>query len=149
MDFADTPQEAEFRAEARAFLERHAEKLTGANAIIRGRVPDEELLRRAREWQVLKAEAGFAAITWAPEHGGRGGTPMQQVIYAQEEARFAVPRGVYEIGLGMCVPTVIAHGTPEQVARHVRAAVRARRSGASSSPSPPPGRTSPACAPAP
>jgi alkylation response protein AidB-like acyl-CoA dehydrogenase len=124
MDFADTPQEAEFRAEARAFLERHAEKLTGANAIVRGRVPDEELLRRAREWQVLKAEAGFAAITWAPEHGGRGGTPMQQVIYAQEEARFAVPRGVYEIGLGMCVPTVIAHGAPEQVARHVRPAVR-------------------------
>ncbi|MBY0329063.1 MAG: acyl-CoA dehydrogenase family protein [Acetobacteraceae bacterium] len=124
MDFADTPGEAEFRAEAAAFLERHAEPLTGANAVIRGRVPDEELLRRAREWQALKAEAGFAAITWAPEHGGRGGTPMEQVIYAQEEARFAVPRGVYEIGLGMCVPTVITHGTPDQHARHVAPAVR-------------------------
>jgi alkylation response protein AidB-like acyl-CoA dehydrogenase len=124
MDFADTPEEAAFRAEARAFLEANAEPLTGTNAITRGRVADEVLLARAAEWQARKADAGFAVITWAPEHGGRGGTPMQQVVYAQEEARFAVPRGVYEIGLGMCVPTVIAHGTPEQVARHVRPAAR-------------------------
>ena len=124
MDFADTPQEAAFRAEARAFLEANAEPLTGTNAITRGRVPDEVLLQRAAEWQARKADAGFAVITWAKEHGGRGGTPMQHVIYGQEEARFAVPRGVYEIGLGMCVPTVIAHGTPEQIAKHVARAVR-------------------------
>jgi alkylation response protein AidB-like acyl-CoA dehydrogenase len=124
MDFADTPEEAEFRAAARAFLERHAAPLTGANAVVRGRVADDVLLARAAAWQALKADSGFAAITWAPEHGGRGGTPMQEVIYAQEEARFAVPRGVYEIGLGMCVPTVLKHGTPDQVARHARPAVR-------------------------
>ncbi|MBX9702001.1 MAG: acyl-CoA dehydrogenase family protein [Acetobacteraceae bacterium] len=124
MDFSDTPQEAAFRAEARAFLDANAEPLTGTNAITRGRVADDVLLQRAAEWQAKKADAGFAVITWAKEHGGRAGSPIQHVIYGQEEARYAVPRGVYEIGLGMCVPTVIAHGTPGQVARHVRPAVR-------------------------
>src|SRR5208337_1304413 len=56
--------------------------------------------------------------------GGRDGTPIQQVIYNQEERNYLVPRGVFEIGLGMCMPTMIAHATPEQLNRHVLPAVR-------------------------
>jgi alkylation response protein AidB-like acyl-CoA dehydrogenase len=125
MDFDDTPQEAEFRAAVRDFLDRHAERKSAATRARRERYPrDEAALRRAREWQLLKAEAGFAGITWPKEWGGRGGTPIEQVIYDQEEARYLVPRGVYEIGLGMCIPTLMAYGTPEQLERYVRPALR-------------------------
>ena len=71
-----------------------------------------------------EADAGFAAITWPRKWGGRGGSPIEQVIYNQEEANYAVPRGAFEIGLGMCIPTMMAYATPQQLERHVRPALR-------------------------
>jgi alkylation response protein AidB-like acyl-CoA dehydrogenase len=125
MDFNDTPEEAAFRAEVRAFLDRNAERKTGKRQVFRGRyVADAEALRRAKEWQAKKADAGFAGITWPKEWGGRGGTPMQQVIYNQEESEYTVPRGVFEIGLGMCIPTMMTWGTPEQHGQYVKPAMR-------------------------
>ena len=124
MDFSDTPDEAAFRAEARAFLTANAARKTGAEPHSRGRAIDAAAVARAKDWQARKADAGFAAITWPERWGGRGGTTMQQVIYQQEEEAFAVPRGVFEIGLGMCIPTMMAYATPRQLERHVRPALR-------------------------
>ena len=120
MDFNDTPEEAEFRAEARSFLEKHL-KLKDDNTPRRGAGAD--FLKRAKEWQKIKAEGGFAQITWPKEWGGRGGTPMQQIIWNQEEAKFDAPTGPFTIGLGMCVPTVIAFGSDEHKKRYVEKAL--------------------------
>ena len=128
MDFNDTPEEAAFRADVRRFLEANAKRRSTTETAHRGRyIPDAnmaESLARAKEWQAKKADAGFAAITWPKKWSGRGGSPIEQVIYNQEEANYAVPRGVFEIGLGMCIPTMMAYGTPEQLERHVRPALR-------------------------
>jgi alkylation response protein AidB-like acyl-CoA dehydrogenase len=127
MDFNDTPQEAAFRAEVRRFLDANTRR-NSSETIPRGRyLPDAnmaESLARAKEWQAKKADAGFAAITWPKQWGGRGGSPIEQVIYNQEEANYAVPRGVFEIGLGMCIPTMMTYGSPAQLERHVRPALR-------------------------
>ena len=45
-----------------------------------------DYLERAKRWQAMKFDAGFARITWEPEFGGRNGTTMQQIIFGQEEA---------------------------------------------------------------
>jgi len=128
MDFNDTPQEAAFRAEVRRFLDANARSKNPTETAHRGRyIPDAniaESLARAKEWQAKKADAGFAAITWPKQFGGRGGSPIEQVIYNQEEAHYAVPRGVFEIGLGMCIPTMMTYGTPAQLERYVRPALR-------------------------
>jgi alkylation response protein AidB-like acyl-CoA dehydrogenase len=128
MDFNDTPEEAQFRAEVRRFLDANATRKSTTETAHRGRyIPDANMtqsLARAKEWQAKKADAGFAAITWPKKWGGRGGSPIEQVIYNQEEANYAVPRGVFEIGLGMCIPTMMAYATPEQLERHVRPALR-------------------------
>ena len=124
MDFDDTPQEAEFRAEIRAWLERNAERKRTARESFRGRYGEQEALRLAKEWQAKKAEAGYAAITWPKEFGGLGGTPIQQVIYNQEETNYMVPRGIFEIGLGMCIPTLMKWGTREQIERFTPPALR-------------------------
>jgi alkylation response protein AidB-like acyl-CoA dehydrogenase len=125
MDFNDTPEEAAFRAEARAFLQANAAPRRDDEPAQRTRYAEgPEALARGKAWQARKADAGFAGITWDPKFGGRGGTPIQQVIYSQEEARFAVPRGYFEIGLGMCIPTLIAYGSPAHLERHVRPALR-------------------------
>ena len=128
MDFNDTTEEATFRAEVRRFLDANARRKGATETTHRGRyIPDAnmaESLARAKEWQAKKADAGFAAITWPKQWGGRGGSPIEQVIYNQEEANYAVPRGVFEIGLGMCIPTLMAYGSPAQFERYVRPALR-------------------------
>ncbi|WP_299322386.1 acyl-CoA dehydrogenase family protein [Parasphingopyxis sp.] len=118
MDFNDTPEEAEFRAEARAFLEQHLDKKEPGRPS-----RDESYMKRAKEWQNIKAENRFAQITWPEAMGGRGGTPMQQVIWNQEEAQFDAPTAPFAIGLGMCVPTVIAFGADEHKERYVKKAL--------------------------
>ncbi len=120
MDFNDTPEEAEFRAEAHAFLSQHLKAKTPGALRSGGR---EDFLARAKAWQKIKAEGGFAQITWPKEMGGRGGTVMQQVIWGQEEAKFDAPTGPFAIGLGMCVPTVIAFGSDEHKKKYVRKAL--------------------------
>jgi alkylation response protein AidB-like acyl-CoA dehydrogenase len=123
MDFNDTPEEAAFRAEARAFLTAKAELKSGAKPVLRQSGIDGEAVRRCKEWQAKKAEAGFAGITWPKRFGGKEASPILQVIYNQEEEDFVVPRGLYEIGLGMCLPTMMAYAKPEQLDRYVRPAL--------------------------
>ena len=122
MDFSDTPDEASFRAEVIAFLDAHATRKAGR--VIDTEAADATYLQKARDWQATKAQAGFAGVTWPKKWGGRGGTPMQQVIYSQEETKFAVPRGVFEIGLGMCIPTLMAYAAKETAERYVGPALR-------------------------
>jgi alkylation response protein AidB-like acyl-CoA dehydrogenase len=125
MDFSDTPEEAAFRAEARAFLDASAEPRRGAFQTWESRWGSEtEALRQAKDLQRRKAEARLAGITWPVEYGGRGGSAIQQVIYAQEEARYLTPRGYFEIGLGMCMPTLFAYATEADRRRHAPVALR-------------------------
>jgi alkylation response protein AidB-like acyl-CoA dehydrogenase len=118
MDFNDTLEEAAFRAKARAWLEANAPRPTAAK---RG---DAAHLAAAKVWQAKKAAAGYAQIAWPKEWGGGGGTPIQSIIFAQEESKYAQNYGYFQIGLGMCVPTVMAFGDEETKKRFVGPAVR-------------------------
>jgi acyl-CoA dehydrogenase len=121
MDFNDTPEEAAFRAEARAWLEANA-KLRGVDdggGVDLGERVDDETLRAAKEWQKKKADAGWACIRWPEEYGGRGASAIQGVIWGQEESKFKTAPNIFGIGHGMCGPTVMTHGTPEQKERWI------------------------------
>jgi alkylation response protein AidB-like acyl-CoA dehydrogenase len=119
MDFNDTPEEAAFRAEARAWLEANAPSPEEARKMGRETTNEAEALKRAKAWQAKKADGGWACLHWPKEYGGRGATPIQRVIWEQEESRFAVPRGFFEIGLGMCGPTMMTWATEEQKQRYL------------------------------
>ena len=128
MDFDDTPEEAAFRAEARTWLE--------ANAIPKGHPDDfsagiwsssyseDTLIKRTREWQGRLYDGGWAGITWPTAVGGRGGRPIESVIFNQEQARFGVAVGVFTVAIGMVGPTLLRHGTPEQQERYLRAMLK-------------------------
>jgi alkylation response protein AidB-like acyl-CoA dehydrogenase len=124
MDFNDTPDEAAFRAEARAFLSANAQPKAGSRPVLRQSGIDTEAVVRCKAWQAKKADAGFAGLTWPKRFGGREASPILQVIYNQEEEDFVVPRGLYEIGLGMCIPTMMTYAKPEHLDRYVRPALR-------------------------
>jgi len=120
MDFSDTPEEAEFRAEARNWLSANAtlkpQDPSAMTAAERGRP---ETIAAAQAWQAKKADGGWACITWPEEYGGRAATAIQNVIWNQEEARYDTPPNVFTIGQGMLGPTIMTHGTPEQKSRYL------------------------------
>ena len=122
----ESPADQAFRAEARAFLEAHATHRDASVdlATTLGRTdtsPEAEAdhVRECREWQDTLAANGWAGIAWPSEYGGRGGTPGQARIFAQEEAHYVVSSGAFAIAIGMVGPTIIAHGTEEQKAYYL------------------------------
>ncbi|MBM3644313.1 MAG: acyl-CoA dehydrogenase [Alphaproteobacteria bacterium] len=123
MDFNDTPEEAAFRKEVRAWLEANAVRKSDDRQSNRARNDDPELLKKAKAWQAKKAQAGYARMTWPKEFGGRGASPILQVIYQQEEQNFLVPLGFFDIGLGMCIPTMMAYASQDQLKRYVKPAL--------------------------
>jgi acyl-CoA dehydrogenase len=126
MDFDDTPEEAAFRAQVRAWLDANSERLKPgeSNPGIAESRSRPGTLKRAQEWQAKKADAGWACITWPKEYGGRGATPIQSVIWNQEEMRYKTPPNVFAIGQGMLGPTIMVHGTDEQKHRYLRPMLR-------------------------
>ena len=123
MDFNDTPEEAAFRSQVRTWLDANAKRRSDDKQTVRARQDDPENLNLAKAWQAKKAAAGYAKITWPKEFGGLGGTPIQQVIYSQEEANYVVPLGFFDIGLGMCIPTVMTYAKPDVLQRYVKPAL--------------------------
>lgn len=116
MDFDDTPEEAAFRAEAYEWLSAHAPLLsadTAPPATLTDAYSEEERrhVAASKAWQATLYDGGWAGITWPKEYGGRGGTPIQAVIFAQEQAKFDVPGSVFAQGIGMAGPALMAHGS--------------------------------------
>ena len=116
MDFADTTEEAGFRQEARSFLEQHAPALAGRAGTEES---ESDFLARAKAWQKLKQENGWACLNWPKAFGGRGATPMEMIVWNQEEARYNVPTQPFAIGLGMCGPVVMGFAGDEQRAAYL------------------------------
>jgi alkylation response protein AidB-like acyl-CoA dehydrogenase len=116
MDFDDTPEEAAWRAEVRSFLEQHRDELGPERAV----GPEVAKTRQATLY-----DAGFVGVTWPVEVGGRGGTLMWQAIVDQEMARLDLPALINLIGIGMCGPTVIVHGSADQKQRYLKRLLRA------------------------
>jgi acyl-CoA dehydrogenase len=113
MNFDDTPQEAAFRAEARAWIQanapRHLEKELSEPSVGRIKLRSGDILTESKKWQKKKAEAGWACLHWPKEYGGRGASPIERVIWQQEEGVFLKLESVFLIGQGMCGPTMMAY----------------------------------------
>jgi len=114
MDLRYRDEEQQFRAELRGWLGRVLPELPAKPAA------DDWPARRAYDthWQRLLFHAGYAGIDWPVEGGGRGASPVEQLIFKEECERAGAPYvGVNFVGLLHAGPTVIAEGTPEQRAR--------------------------------
>ncbi|UUC95163.1 acyl-CoA dehydrogenase [Comamonas sp. C11] len=126
MDFEDTPEEAAFRAECRAWLQANAQPKASADDCFGRDMTAEQRMEAARVWQGRKAAAGLGAITWPKVLGGRGGTPMQELIWRQEEGRVKVPTGMFNVSLGMVLPSVMAHASAEVLGKHAAPALEGK-----------------------
>ena len=116
MDFTDTPEEAAFRSELRAWF---AANLPADWADRPPRVGREDV-EEARAWSRRLYDGGYVGITWPKEYGGGGLGHTFQGIFLEEQARANAPGHIGVIGLGMAGPTIIAHGTPAQKERYLQ-----------------------------
>jgi alkylation response protein AidB-like acyl-CoA dehydrogenase len=115
MDLDDTPEDAAFRAEVRAWLEAHARPNDGLGWSLNSSHPD--YIANSKRWQATLAADGWGAITWPKEYGGRDASAWQQVIFNQEAAHFDVSTRLFAVGIGMLGPTLLRFGTAEQQRR--------------------------------
>ena len=123
VDFDDTPEEASFRKEARTWLEANAPAKGGpadfSVGYVEGTIDADEFMARAKAWQRTLVEHGWAGITWPKQYGGRGGRPMESVIWGQEASQFGVSVNTFAVSIGMAGPTILRHGTDDQKARYL------------------------------
>jgi alkylation response protein AidB-like acyl-CoA dehydrogenase len=117
VDLTDTAEDRDFRAEVRNWLEDH---LSGDFAGLRGlggSGKDLEAHDERLEWDRHLARHGWTCVGWPVEHGGRGLSLGQQVIFHEEYARADAPVRVNHLGEELLGPTLITFGTPGQQQR--------------------------------
>jgi alkylation response protein AidB-like acyl-CoA dehydrogenase len=114
MDLRFSDEDEAFRAEARAWL---VEQLEGDFAGVKGRggPGDEHALFDERlAWEHHLGAHGWTCVGWPKEHGGRGLSLHQQVIWFEEYARAGGPGRLGHIGEGLAGPTIMAFGDAYQ-----------------------------------
>jgi len=116
MDFKDNQEQANFRKKCREWLEKNAKPKTGVE---KNEFANINYLQAAKDWQKKKYDAGWAMLHWPKEYGGIAASAIERIIWSEEESKFDVPRGIFEIGLGMCGPVMMEYASENQKARYL------------------------------
>jgi alkylation response protein AidB-like acyl-CoA dehydrogenase len=113
MDLTFNEQETAFRDELRAWFEANppGDEPSGGD--------EDTHYAWRRDYQRRLAEAGWAAVHWPPEYGGRGATLTQSAIFYEELARSGAPLPANVLGLLLAGPTIMLWGGDEQKDRYL------------------------------
>ena len=114
----DTPEQATFRAEVRAFLAANStpkrERSPWAITYHTSSEEAQEAFDRGRAWQKKRYDAGMTGFTYPKEYGGQGAEAWQEAIYEEEAAGYEASSGFIRSTIMMLGPTLMAFGTEEQ-----------------------------------
>jgi alkylation response protein AidB-like acyl-CoA dehydrogenase len=115
MDLTYTPEQQRLREELRAYFarlmtpERRAALTTAEGEYGNGEAYREVVRELGRD--------GWLVLSWPEEFGGRGASPLDQLIFTDEAAVAGVP--VPFLTLHTVGPTIMRFGTAEQKARYL------------------------------
>ncbi|TDB94284.1 acyl-CoA dehydrogenase family protein [Actinomadura sp. 7K534] len=111
MDLEFGAADEEFRAEVRAWLREHvpAEPLPSLETA--------EGFAAHRKWERTLGEARLGVVSWPEEYGGRGVSVLRWLVFEEEYYAAGAPGRVSQNGINLLAPTLLKHGTPEQLAR--------------------------------
>lgn len=112
MDFSYPPEVEQFRKELRAWLTANLTEEVVAAGRRRGRDPD--TFETLRAWDATLADAGWGAVSWPQEYGGRGATVLEQLVYAEETTQARAPVPLNVIGINNIAPAIMQYGTDAQ-----------------------------------
>ncbi len=112
VDFSYPAEVESFRRALRAWL---AANLTDdVVAAGRGRGRGDATFETLRAWDAKTADAGWAAVSWPKEFGGRGATVLEQLAYAEETTRARAPLPLNVIGMNNIAPAIMQYGSEAQ-----------------------------------
>ncbi|OBF81872.1 acyl-CoA dehydrogenase [Mycobacterium sp. 852002-51163_SCH5372311] len=112
MDFSYPVEVEHFRGELRAWLSANL-----TDDLIAARRPtgrDDAAFEALRTWNRAMADAGWAAVSWPTEYGGRGATVLEQLVYTEETTRARAPLPLNVIGMNNIAPAIMQYGTEAQ-----------------------------------
>ncbi len=112
MDFSYPADVERFRAELRAWLSANL-----TDELVAARRPsghNDVVFEKLRTWNRTMADAGWAAVSWPREYGGRGATVLEQLVYTEETTRARAPLPLNVIGMNNIAPAIMQYGTEAQ-----------------------------------
>ncbi len=124
MDFRFSEAEEAYRAELRAWLEANIPDWWREDPR-REFAEQDDVFEPLREWHQALYDAGYIGVSWPVEYGGQGRSQVENAILQEELARDDVPPTSNGLGIGLCGPAIIHHGTEEQRRRYLRPMLRA------------------------
>jgi alkylation response protein AidB-like acyl-CoA dehydrogenase len=123
VDFSYPAEVEPFRKELRAWLSTNLTDVVRTADRRRGR--DAQAFEMLRAWDATVADAGWGAVSWPREYGGRGATVLEQLVYAEETTRARAPMPLNVIGINNIAPAIMQYGTDAQMRRLLPRMVRA------------------------
>ena len=111
MDLTFTPEQQQFRAEARAWLSANAPRTPLPS------LDTKDGFALHRDWEKKLFEAGWSVVNWPKAYGGRDAGVIEWLIYEEEYWRAGAPLRVNQNGIFLLGPTLMHFGTDEQKAR--------------------------------
>jgi len=112
VDFSYPADVERFRAELREWLSANL-----TDELIAARRPsghNDVVFETLRTWNRTMADAGWAAVSWPREYGGRGATVLEQLVYTEETTRARAPLPLNVIGMNNIAPAIMQYGTESQ-----------------------------------
>jgi alkylation response protein AidB-like acyl-CoA dehydrogenase len=112
VDFSYPADVEGFRAELREWLSANL-----TDELIAARRPsghNDVVFEKLRAWNRTMADAGWAAVSWPREYGGRGATVLEQLVYTEETTRARAPLPLNVIGMNNIAPAIMQYGTESQ-----------------------------------
>ena len=117
MDLHDSPEEAKFRAKARAWLEANLPEGWGTPEFAKPTTPAEEVAF-LKQWQRKLYEGGWAGLDWPKAYGGQEVGLVEHMIWSEEYTRARGPNMIsLSVGTSLVGPTLIAEGAEWQKER--------------------------------
>ena len=116
MELTWSDDDRRFQDEVRGFLD--AELTPELRRVGRGLTSVYGPYQPSMTWQRILHRKGWVAPAWPTEYGGCAWSVSQRYIWASEAARAGAPP-LSPMGLGMCGPVLIGHGTPAQKAHYL------------------------------
>jgi hypothetical protein len=123
VDFSYPAEVEPFRKELRTWLSANLTDEVQTADRHRGRDP--QAFQTLRAWDAAVADAGWGAVSWPQEYGGRGATVLEQLVYAEETTRARAPMPLNVIGMNNIAPAIMEYGTDAQKLQLLRRMVRA------------------------
>jgi alkylation response protein AidB-like acyl-CoA dehydrogenase len=123
VDFSYPAEVEQFRAELREWL-----SVNLTDELVAARRPsgrDDATFELLRGWSRTMSDAGWAAVSWPREYGGRGATILEQLVYTEETTRARAPMPLNVIGMNNIAPAIMQYGTEDQKKTLLRRMMRA------------------------